>query len=130
MSTENSQTSMNFQSADRGEFQALPGFGVKPASAILSSTPSSWNTRLVEGTSDSPTWSLGWMSFSRMTTLWPSLARYVPNAEPAGPPPMTSTSASSSGTGMSLLQLEEMDSPQTLYGPRRRTANRASPSKA
>ena len=55
MSTAKSQTSMNFHSADRGEFHALPGLGTNPASLILSNTPSSWNTRLVEGTRDSPT---------------------------------------------------------------------------
>ncbi len=63
------------------------------ASMILRKSRS-LNTRVDEGTSDSPTWGRGYSSRSNTMTLAPALARYAPSAPPAGPPPMMPTSKS------------------------------------
>ena len=43
--------------------------------------------------SDSPMWKRGKCSRSKSSTLWPCCASRVETVEPAGPPPMTTTSA-------------------------------------
>ena len=66
-----SGSSTNFQSGDRGPFQQVPGFGTNPASFSFGRKPMRSKTRLVDGTRDSPTWSLGWMSFSMIRARRP-----------------------------------------------------------
>ena len=44
------------------------------------------------GNSDSPMWNRGWRAFSSSVTRQPLRASSVATVEPAGPPPMTSTS--------------------------------------
>src|SRR5262245_37796543 len=60
--------------------------------------------------SDSPMWKRGKRSRSNRTTRWPCWARSVEAVEPAGPPPMTTTSGAplrdcSGGNMRGLLQI-------------------------
>src|SRR5256885_10956892 len=71
-----------------------PHFCVKPARGTASSAPIARRTSLVDARSDSPTWKRGNRSRSRSTTLRPARARNAAAADPAGPPPITSTSPS------------------------------------
>src|SRR5262249_50228343 len=73
---------------------AAPYFFGKRAASIVSMKPSSRKTRVVAGTSDSPTCSRGKRSPSKTPTLRPAFARYPAVAAPAGPPPMIPTSSS------------------------------------
>ena len=94
----NRGTSTKLHTLDRGPFQPVPGLGTKPASFSFSRKPILWKITFVDGTSDSPTWSRGWMSFSMINVRCPSRPSRVPRVEPAGPPPMTITSKSYSGS--------------------------------
>src|SRR5437868_15262001 len=51
-----------------------------------------FRTWYVSGMSDSPMWKRGNFSRSNSRTLWPCCAMRVETVEPAGPPPMTTTS--------------------------------------
>ncbi len=44
------------------------------------------------GRSDSPMWKRGWWPFSSSVTCQPCCASRIAAAQPAGPPPITSTS--------------------------------------
>src|SRR6185436_17975460 len=54
--------------------------------------PSRSRTQYVSGMSDSPIWNRGKRSRSIRTTCSPRWARRVETVEPAGPPPITTTS--------------------------------------
>jgi hypothetical protein len=71
----------------------MPNLGM-PILSTCSRTPSLSNNSTLPGSSDSPMWKRGWCSFSSSTTRRPWRASSVAMVEPAGPPPMTSTSHS------------------------------------
>src|SRR5690349_6773850 len=54
---------------------------------------------MLKGSSDSPMWKRGWRDFSSSTTSRPRMASSAAIVEPAGPPPITSTSQWSASTG-------------------------------
>ena len=71
------------------------------ASSILGRKSRSLNTRVEDGTSDSPTCSRGINSRSNTTQFTPFLARYAAMLDPAGPPPIMPTSKSGADEFMS-----------------------------
>src|SRR5215475_5274496 len=70
-----------------------PHFRRNPASCTAGRTPSSSNTGILAGRSDSPIWSRGKRSRSRRSTCQPWRASMVAVVLPPGPPPITTTSA-------------------------------------
>src|ERR1700676_1569846 len=63
-----------------------------PIARTCSLTPSCSSSGRLAGSSDSPIWKRGWRSFSISVTWWPRRDSRVATVEPAGPPPITSTS--------------------------------------
>ncbi|EWS64911.1 hypothetical protein Y695_01841 [Hydrogenophaga sp. T4] len=59
---------------------------------ICSAMPIFSNSGRLAGNSDSPMWKRGWWAFSSTTTWCPFSASKLATVEPAGPPPITSTS--------------------------------------
>src|ERR1700728_494488 len=75
----------------QGEMNSAPSLRM-PMARTCSATPSCSNNGKFAGSSDSPIWKRGWRSFSSRVTWWPRRASSVATVEPAGPPPITSTS--------------------------------------
>src|SRR5262245_3981952 len=67
--------------------------------------------------SDSPMWKRGKRSRSKSWTLWPCCAIRVEAVEPAGPPPMTTTSALSAGVRGGVKARPQLGSRGTASGP-------------
>src|ERR1700693_1968806 len=69
-----------------------------PMARTSSATPSFCSSGRLAGRSDSPIWKRGWRAFSIRVTRCPLRASKAAAVEPAGPPPMTSTSVSMTGS--------------------------------
>ena len=70
-----------------------------------SSSPASARMSLQRGRSDSPIWNRGKVPASRVMTRWPFRASSDPATLPAGPAPMTRTSASMGEAGCSAERI-------------------------
>ena len=80
-------------SLSRPQTMVAPNFLTNPWASTAGRTPSSSRIGMLAGSRDSPTWSRGKRSLSSRTTRQPWRASMVAAALPAGPPPMTTTSA-------------------------------------
>src|SRR5512145_470571 len=81
---------------------------------ISSSKPSSSNIGMFIGSSDSPIWKRGCLDFSSISTSRPRCASNAAMVEPAGPPPITSTSHVLSCSTMITPQF--LQTCQALFG--------------
>ena len=94
--------SANRSTAPSGVMNVAPHFCGKPASRTRSAAPIAARASLTEASSDSPMWNRGNRSRSSRTTRRPRCASHAAAVEPAGPPPMTTTSQSGLVTATSL----------------------------
>src|SRR5271166_5384798 len=74
-----------------GETNSAAHFSMPMALTWLA-TPNRSNSGRLAGNSDSPIWKRGWRAFSSNTSSKPRSASMAAAVEPAGPPPITSTS--------------------------------------